>query len=206
MRSESWFCITLLIPARCPEGDIVRYLIDAKASRFTLRAFATGLLSAFAHSPAIAVPDFAGELGFDPDAPQDSSLRIVAQAASLLVTGDVSANDSEEINRRMHEEVLQSDRFPEIVYECDKASVSKTGDGQYLAALNGKLSLHGVTLAQPISARVTMGRDGLGLRAAGEFPLRLSDYQIGPVSAAGGTIKLKDELKISFDLSARKQG
>jgi hypothetical protein len=33
----------------------------------------------------------------------------------------------------------------------------------------------------------------------------LSDFEIRPVSAAGGTIKLKDELKLSFDIAARKQ-
>jgi hypothetical protein len=43
------------------------------------------------------------------------------------------------------------------------------------------------------------------LRATGDFPLRQSDYEIRPVTAAGGTIKLKDELKLSFDISARKQ-
>jgi hypothetical protein len=43
------------------------------------------------------------------------------------------------------------------------------------------------------------------LRATGEVSIRQSDYGIEPVSAAGGTIKLKDELKLSFDISARKQ-
>jgi hypothetical protein len=43
------------------------------------------------------------------------------------------------------------------------------------------------------------------LRAAGEFSVRQSDYEIRPVSALGGAVKLKDELKLSFDISARKQ-
>ena len=34
--------------------------------------------------------------------------------------------------------------------------------------------------------------------------MRQSDYEIKPVSAAGGTVKLKDELKLSFDIVARK--
>jgi hypothetical protein len=42
------------------------------------------------------------------------------------------------------------------------------------------------------------------LRAAGEFSIRQSDYEIRPASAAGGTVKLKDELKLSFDVAARK--
>jgi polyisoprenoid-binding protein YceI len=70
-------------------------------------------------------------------------------------------------------------------------------------ALNGDLTLHGVKRSQPVSARVSV--NGATLRATGNFSVRLSDYEIRPVSAAGGTIKLKDELKLSFDITARKQ-
>ena len=72
----------------------------------------------------------------------------------------------------------------------------------YGGHLNGELSLHGVTRSQPVSARVTLKGDTL--RAAGDFSVRQSDYDIKPVSAAGGTVKLKDELKLSFDIVARK--
>jgi hypothetical protein len=40
------------------------------------------------------------------------------------------------------------------------------------------------------------------LRASGEFSLLQTDFRIKLVSAAGRTIKLKDELKSSFDISA----
>jgi polyisoprenoid-binding protein YceI len=76
-------------------------------------------------------------------------------------------------------------------------------EGQNMVTLNGELTLHGVTRSQPVSARIA--RNGDMLRATGDFPIRLSDYEIRPVTAAGGTIKLKDELKLWFDISARKQ-
>ena len=44
------------------------------------------------------------------------------------------------------------------------------------------------------------------LRASGEFTVRQTDYGIKPVSVAGGALKVKDELKFSFDIVARKQG
>jgi hypothetical protein len=43
------------------------------------------------------------------------------------------------------------------------------------------------------------------LRASGEFLLSQSSYGIKPVSVAGGALKLKDELKFSFEIVARKQ-
>lgn len=185
-----------------PDAATVRYAIDSKKSNFTVRAFATGMLSAFAHSPTIAIRDFEGEAVVNPEAVEESSLRVVVHADSLTVTDDISAKDRDEINQRMRGEVLDSASYSDIVYECSRISASKTGEGQYWAALNGELSLHGVTRTQPVSARVTMTGDSL--RASGELSLRLSDYQIKPVTAAGGAIKLKDELKLSFEITARK--
>jgi len=175
----------------------------AKGSTFTARAFAAGLLSALGHSPTIAAPDLEGEILLNPEAMEQSSLRTVVRALSLTVTDDVREKDREEINHRMHQEVLESDSFPDIVYECSRLSASKTGEGQYWLAWNGELTLHGVKRAQPVSARVS--EDGNTLRAMGDFALRQSDYKIDPVSALGGAVKLKDELKLSFNISARRQ-
>jgi polyisoprenoid-binding protein YceI len=187
-----------------PQAIKVRYLIDPKGSTFTVRAFAIGMFSAFGHSPTIAIPDLQGEIQFASDTLEDASLRILIQAASLVVTDDISTKDREEIERRMHNEVLDADSFPEIIYECPRvSSVQKLGEGLYSVSFDGELDLHGITRSQPLAARVTLKGDRL--RSAGEFSIRQSDYEIRPVSAAGGTVKLKDELKLSFDISARKQ-
>jgi polyisoprenoid-binding protein YceI len=192
-----------LSTAGASEVTKIRYVIDAKGSTFIVRAFVTGLLSSFGHNPTIAIPDFQGEVQFTSDTLEDASLRLVIQATSLIVTDDISAKDRQEIQQRMREEVLETDGFEEIVYECDRvSSIQKISEGQYAVALNGDLSLHGVTQTQPVSARVTM--KGETFRAAGDCSLRLSDYEIRPVSAAGGTVKLKDELKLSFDIAARR--
>ena len=45
------------------------------------------------------------------------------------------------------------------------------------------------------------------MRANGEFTIRQTDYGIRLISVAAGTLKLKDELKFTFDIVAhRKQG
>jgi polyisoprenoid-binding protein YceI len=146
---------------RPPEAATVRYLTDAKRSRFMVHAFATGMLSAFAHSPTIAIPDFDGQAVVNPEVLEESSLRFVVQAASLKVTDDVNETDRVEMERRMCEEVLESGSYPEIVYECSKVSASKTGEGQYWVALNGQRSLCGTTRSQPMSARVTLDGDNI---------------------------------------------
>ena len=181
----------------------VCYSINSTKSTLTVRAFATGLLSAFGHSPTIAIPDIEGEILFNPDAIEQSSVRIVIHAASLTVTDDIREKDREEINRTMHEQVLESDSYPDVVYECSRVTTSRVGEGQYWGTLNGDLTLHGVKRNQPVPVRISVNSDVL--RATGDFSIRQSDYEIRLVSAAAGTVKLKDELKLSCDIFARKQ-
>jgi len=182
----------------------VRYAIDPKVSRFTVRAFASGALSAFGHNPTIAIRDFSGEVQLNPENGEDASLRITAKASSLEVTDDISDKDRREIERQMQEDVLESSQYPDIVYECSSASTSKTGEGQYQVVLNGELTLHGVTGNPTISARFALAGDTA--RAFGEFSIRQSEYNIKLVSALGGALKVKDEVKFAFDIVARKQG
>jgi polyisoprenoid-binding protein YceI len=88
------------------------------------------------------------------------------------------------------------------VYECSRLSASKIAEGQYQVALDGDLTLHGVTRNQPVSARVTVNAETLV--AFGDFSLHQSDYEIKLVSALGGALKVKDEVKGSFNIVARK--
>jgi polyisoprenoid-binding protein YceI len=185
------------------ETGAARYVVDPGRSRFVVRAFATGMFSAFGHSPTIAIRDFTGEIQILPDAVKDASLRLRIRANSLEVTDDVSDKDRREIERQMYQDVLQTDRYPEIVFESTNVSADKIAEGHNRARITGDLTLRGITRSCVIDAQVIITGDSL--RAHGEFPLRQTDYNIKPVSAAGGTIKLKDELKFTFDIVARKE-
>lgn len=186
------------------EGAAVRYVIDARASTFVVRAFSSGLLGAFGHDPTIGIQDFHGDVEFDPDAVTDARLRMSIMSSSLEVLDDISESDRAEIHRRMYYEVLEVNRFPEIAYCCSRVSANCGGAGRYWVALNGDLSLHGVSRNHLVSARLMLS--GESLRASGEFPLRQKDYDIRPPAMAGGTVSIKDELKFSFDVVARKDG
>jgi polyisoprenoid-binding protein YceI len=188
-----------------PQEATVRYVIDAKGSTFLVQASSTGLLSAFGHDPRFKVGDFQGEIEFTPGAPNfdDARVGIRLQADSLEVADDISEKDRGEIERRTHTEVLLSDRYPDIVYEALRITGSGSGE-RYWVTVNGELTLRGATRNVPVTARVLF--NGASLQASGEFTLRQSEFGIPPVTAAGGTIRLKDELKCTFDLVARKRG
>jgi polyisoprenoid-binding protein YceI len=181
-----------------------RYVINNMVSRFTVQAFASGILSAFGHDPKIAIRDLKGEIHFDPAHIENSTMHLVIRADSLSVTDNISDKDRRDIEGDMRGKVLETDKYPEIVFDVSGVTVNKTDGGQSNVMLNGQLTLHGVTRPQRVPA--TLAVTGDMLRAFGEFPLRQTDYNIKPVSAVGGGLKVKDEVKFTFDIVARKDG
>ncbi len=179
------------------------YVLDPDVSRFTARAFATGLLASLGHNPSFAIRQFGGEAKFSDEAPEQSSLRIVVQSASLELSDQVSEKDRREIERTLRNDVLEAARFPEIVFEASNPSLSKGSETLYWVNLTGKLTLHGQTQPQQITAQVSVTGDQL--HASGEFGVRLSSFGIKPVSVAGGTMTIKDDVKVTFDFVARKK-
>src|SRR5579863_2804801 len=184
------------------KSALLHYVIDARASRFTVQAFASGILSAMGHNPKIGVRTFSGDVDFDAEIPE-GGLRLSIQAASLSVLDDISDKDRREIERMMKEQVLEVSKYPEILYIDTAASIKPMENSLYSAALNGKLTLHGVTRGQPVSVRIAVYGDML--RVSGDFTMRQTDFDIKPVSVAGGALKVKDELKFSFEMVARKR-
>ena len=186
------------------EGVAVRYRIDPSRSRFTVQGSAEGLFSMFGHDPVIAICGFGGDARWVPGTLEGGSVLMLVRADSLAVVNKVSEKDRLEMERAMLDEVLETTRYPEVVFMSTNISSTRTAEGQYSARITGSLSLHGVTRAHSVDALVTV--NGGSLRAQGEFPLRQTDYNIRPVSVAGGTLKMKDELHLSFDIVAEKQG
>jgi polyisoprenoid-binding protein YceI len=176
------------------------FAIDPGASRLTLRAFAGGILSAVGHNPTFAIRRFEGNVHFDPEKLSGSlTLRIAAD--SIAVQGEMNEKDRREIERVTKGEVLEVSQHPDIIYECPATTVRKTGEGQFEVTLPGSLTLHGVTLRQLVPARISLM--GNMLRAFGDFSLQQPDYDIKPVTVGGGMLRVKDELKGTFDIVAR---
>jgi polyisoprenoid-binding protein YceI len=181
----------------------VNYVMDTRASQFTVQVFSGGILSAFGHNPTIGIRDFVGEAQVNPEEPERSSLKIIIRPESLKVRDDLSDKDRDEMERAMQQEILETSSYPEIVYECSNLSADQAGEGQYSVKLNGDLTLHGVTRPQTVPARVVLTGDSL--RAFGNFSLVQTDYDLKLASVAGGALKVKDELKFSFNILARKK-
>jgi Uncharacterized conserved protein len=184
------------------ESALAHYRLVAEESTFTVQAFAEGLFSAFGHDPVISVRSFNGTARFTPDTFEKAELHLSIDAASLVVANQVKEKDRLEIENTMRREVLDVQTYPEIKFDSSNVALSRLGAGRYRARLIGDLTLHGVTQRNVwITAEVTISPEML--RAKGEYQLRQTDFKIKPVSVAGGTLKIKNELKCSFDVCGK---
>jgi len=71
----------------------VKYLIDTAASRFSVQAFATGMLSSFGHNPIIGIRDFDGQVEFVPETYEQASMRLTLRTTTLEVLDEMKSSD-----------------------------------------------------------------------------------------------------------------
>ena len=184
------------------ESTLAQYKLVPEESTFTVQAFAEGLFSAFGHDPVIAVRRFDGTAEFTPDTFEKAALHLSIDASSLVVANEVKEKDRLEVENTMRRDVLDVQNYPEIKFDSTNVALTRLGPNRYRARLIGELTLHGVTQKNVwITAEVTVSAEVL--RAKGEYQLRQTDYKINPVSVAGGTLKIKNELKCVFDICAK---
>jgi polyisoprenoid-binding protein YceI len=203
MRAISAGLTLLLAPfAVGAQGDA--YSIDPQQSKLEIHVSKEGAFKVFGHDHLISAQQVSGQAQFDPQKIAQSSVRLGISTKSITVIDPgESEKDRHEVQATMEgEKVLDVSKFPEITFTSNGVSAAKkTPDGWELT-LAGKLSLHGVE--KPVSFPLHIHTDASELRGQGELSILQTDYGITPVKVGGGAVKVKDKLKITFNLVARK--
>jgi polyisoprenoid-binding protein YceI len=164
--------------------------IDTERSVLTVRVYKAGMLSGFGHEHTIRAPMQNGT--FDEE---KRTVTFVVDARALRVLdSDVSDKDRAEIQTTMvGPKVLDTEQFHEIHFRS--TGVSRSSDNRWTVL--GNLTLHGQT--RPVKVDVER-QEG---RYRGSARLRQSEFGITPVKVAGGTIKVKDEVRVDFEVVGR---
>jgi polyisoprenoid-binding protein YceI len=103
----------------------------------------------------------------------------------------LSGKDRLEVQTRMiGAEVLDAERFPRIRFHS--VAIQSAGAGRW--SVRGALEVHGQS--HPVTVDVVREQG----RYRGSTSLKQTDFGITPISIAGGTVKVKDELRIDFDI------
>jgi polyisoprenoid-binding protein YceI len=161
--------------------------VDTQKSTLTVRVYKSGFFSAFAHDHEISAPIDQGSF-----AEENPSIEISITAGKLKVMDKESSDsEKEKIRTRMlGPEVLDAVHFKEIRFHSTQ--IQKVGDGSW--QVTGDLTLHGQT--HPVAFRVQKSSG----HYQGVAEVKQKDFGMTPISIAGGSVKVKDQVKIEFDV------
>jgi polyisoprenoid-binding protein YceI len=165
--------------------------IDTEQSAITVHVFSGGLFAGLGDNHEI---HGAVKRGMINDA-NPAEVHIVVDAASFRVLDPgASAKNRAAVQMRMlGPDVLDVNRFPEILFDSESAERSESGGW----TVRGQLTLHGQT--RPLTTTVNSAHG----HYKGSLALKQSDFGIAPIKVAGGAVKVKDQLTIDFDIVAR---
>jgi polyisoprenoid-binding protein YceI len=166
--------------------------IDAAHSSLKVRVFKSGFFSAFAHNHEVEAPIESGEVA-ESGSPL-VELRVDARKMSVL-DPEASADTRAQVQKTMlGPQVLDTEHYPEIHFRSTE--IEAKGTDHWL--VHGTLDLHGQ--GHPVAVDVTL-KDGL---YRGSATLKQSGFGMKPVTVAGGTVKVKDEVKVEFEIALVK--
>jgi len=190
VRSQNGLVIAAVVYglASAEPGSAEDRAIDTQRSSVTVRVFKSGLFRAFADDHIIQAPLMDGSL--DDSANPHVQIVIDARRMRVLDPG-LSAKDRQEVQARMlGSEVLDVNRFQWISFHS--VAIQRLDAGGWL--VRGELDLHGQI--RPILVNVFPEKS----HYKGSVTLRQRDFGIVPISIAGGTVRVKDEIEIAFDI------
>lgn len=182
-------CASAAAPRQAPP---VAAEIDAAHSTLIVHVFKTGLFSALGHNHEISAPIESGQVRSNAQASVTPSVELRVDARKFrILDPDASADTRAQVQKTMlGPDVLDSDRLPEIHFQS--TAVEPSGANHWI--VRGNLDLHGQS--HPVTVDVTL-KDG-AYRGSAAF--KQTEFGIKPVSAAGGTVKIKDEVKVDFEI------
>src|SRR5690349_4686097 len=166
------------------------YRIDAGGSELTWE------LPATLHTVHGRAPELSGTIDAAAEARGEWSIQArVTVKAAAMVTG------SEKRDRNMREKVLETGRFPEIVFEARRirADLVRLKPGErFTAEVEGDLTVHGKAAPVRVPVDVSVSADSVTLQ--GFFALSWKQYGLNDPSF--GIVAVHDPLKVQFRLRA----
>lgn len=164
------------------------WAIDAQKSTLTVHVFKSGLFSAFGDNHEVKASVASGSVS-DGEKPQ-VEIEVDARQMTVLDPDLAPAKRAEVQKRMLGPEVLDVAKFPEIRFKS--TAVHSTGEGRW--RVEGVLALHGKSV--PLSLEVTGSKE----RFRGSATVKQRAFGIEPISVAGGTVKVRDDVKVDFEI------
>jgi polyisoprenoid-binding protein YceI len=179
------------------------FTVEPDQSRALIEVGKSGAFSFAGHTHEVEAPLTSGIVHVDADDASHDDVRLEFNATAMRVTGKgESASDVPKVTATMlSDAVLDVNRYPTITFESTRVAAKGSAAALDLS-VTGNLTIHGKT--QMVSAPVSVKISGDRLTANGRFVIKQTDFGITPISV-GGVVKVKNELGITFTISARER-
>jgi polyisoprenoid-binding protein YceI len=171
--------------------------VVADRGRFQIHVGTGGLFGPFAHDHLIQAERIMGCATIDTKDVAHSSIALEFPAASVrVIDPKASAKDRADVQKTMENEVLHVAEFAKITFESVGIERGQSPDS---FRVRGTLTIRGKTQPAVIPLTFTRLPDGT-YRAVGEYRFKQTSFGIKPIQLAGGTVKVKDEIGVEFEL------
>jgi polyisoprenoid-binding protein YceI len=201
MRIRLFLFIGLALHCWCaPVAAQQRFCVHSDQSVFRIFVGTGGLFGVFAHDHIVEASKIIGCATIDRTAVSRSSVELRFPTSELhVVDPKISEKDRAEIQQQMETTVLDVAQYPEVVFRS-------TGVEPYASPgtlrITGDLTIR--NSAKPVTVSIKTSELGNGeYRVAGEYRFKQTSFGIKPIQIAAGTVKVKDELRVEFDLHLR---
>lgn len=169
-----------------------------------MHVFKKGVFSGFAHDHHFEATKWRATVEIPERDARSTSVQVVVSADSLR---DRQASLSEKDRRKVDAqaagpEVLDAQHHPTIEFGSQLFEAEPHGDGEHLRGnLRGTLTARGRSV--PMDIAIDAERSANEWRVRGEGRVKQSDLGIKPFSGFGGTVGVKDEIKVDLTLVLR---
>jgi polyisoprenoid-binding protein YceI len=204
-----FLAVAVLVPIICIwqpaiSADEQAWTIAAGDSAVRIHVGKSGVFSAAGHTHEVMAPAVSGTVRFDPQRIEQAAIELTFDARALKVSGkgEPPADVPKVQETMLSEKVLDVAKYPTIVFRSRQISVASRNGGDLRLKVAGTLTLHGVTrpVSGPVDVKVSTDR----LTGSGTLTVKQTEFGIEPVSAGMGTVKVKDEVAVSYTFTAHR--
>lgn len=188
------------------KGEAV-YRVDPQRSRVFMRTGRDGPMKAAGHDHVIASADVEGVVLFG-DNPGRSRADLRLPLQQLVVDDpayrgrfglepELPASAIEGTTRNMQDKVLESNRFP-----WAEVGVRVLSQNDNHAQLDVSVTVHGTTFGYRVPAVLEV--DSEKLVVSGSMTVSHADFGLTPFSAAGGLLRVAENVDVVFEIVAER--
>ena len=193
-------CLLCLVCSNLFAEGAERYRFESTNAVVQVHVGTSGAFGFLGHGHLMQAPIKRGTLVYHPGDPDQTSVELVVDAKSLqVVDPELSVADKKKIQATMESErVLGVKEYPTISFKS--TMVEPERDHQLV--VHGDLTIRSKT--RPVTLHANLELAGTQVKASGKCQFKQTEFGIHPVAAGLGTVKVQDQITITFQVMGRR--